>query len=192
MVDSLPSSKVCSNTFCSAHQAQHHPRAPPWRDHRSTCTTRTGMAVLLGSPRATSMDICAHAGAAAIRATKCGERPRTPPQEEVHVAATPRATKLVLPGADVCAEYGHLRKVCGTNRHRACACAHPKPATPRGWSHRRHPARYHRGLFHTQHPRPTPFRPAARQGIAVQCNHRWRKELRGGQNYSLKQRSCYV
>ena len=79
MVDSLPSSKVCSNTFCSAHQAQHHPRAPPWRDHRSTCTTRTGMAVLLGSPRATSMDICAHAGAAAIRATKCGERPRTPP-----------------------------------------------------------------------------------------------------------------
>ena len=29
MVDSLPSSKVCSNTFCSAHQAQHHPRAPP-------------------------------------------------------------------------------------------------------------------------------------------------------------------
>ena len=90
MVDSLPSSKVCSNTFCSAHQAQHHPRAPPWRDHRSTCTTRTGMAVLLGSPRATSMDICAHAGAAAIRATKCGERPRTPPPRRRSTSPPPR------------------------------------------------------------------------------------------------------
>ena len=39
------------------------PPPAPWRDHRSTCTTHTGMAVLLGSLRATSMDICACARA---------------------------------------------------------------------------------------------------------------------------------